>query len=398
MWLLVLLLIFVFEEEKDPRKLSNAFSATTCFTRSSLRVPSKALAQRKSHCSKDRLLLLLFISTVVLEREKRVESAALGTLCIQCTFGEGASSSVCSFFVVSKNDKRFARTTASSSSFCSASFPRRLSLPLLLLLLLLRLPRGSLSLPCRPCPSSFSSSLRARCSGGFFTSSSLTSLTSFPPFSNALVKLSNVSSIRFEILSNSSTILRNFSHASSTRSASAAEEKFAYLPRFIKQFNISSLGNIDLIFSWTFTWYGEEEKSSFSFFFLSFFSFFFFNMDDNSSFASFKIVNASVPLSWATNHSLAKDAMVYIASTSISNSSALLVSLLLSLLLSTVKVILSFSLNQYTINSALRPPRWSFKHLPARNASQRAFDPPPNVFLFPKAYIIRRCEYNRHHS
>ena len=177
MWLLVLLLVFVFEEEKDPRKLSNAFSATTCFTRSSLRVPSKALAQRKSHCSKDRLLLLLFISTVVLEREKRVESAALGTLCIQCTFGDGASSSVCSFFVVSRNDKRFARTTASSasSSFCSASFPRRLSLPLLLLLLLLRLPRGSLSLPCRPCPSSFSSSLRARCSGGFFSSSSLTS-------------------------------------------------------------------------------------------------------------------------------------------------------------------------------------------------------------------------------
>ena len=86
--LLVLLLIVVFVEEKDPRKLSNAFSATTCFTRSSLRVPSKALAQRKSHCSKDRLLLLLlFISTVVLEREKRVESAALGTLCIQCTFG-----------------------------------------------------------------------------------------------------------------------------------------------------------------------------------------------------------------------------------------------------------------------------------------------------------------------
>ena len=175
----MLLLVFVFEEEKDPRKLSNAFSATTCFTRSSLRVPSKALAQRKSHCSKDRLLLLLllFISAVVLEREKRVESAALGTLCIQCTFGEGASSSVCSFFVVSKNDKRFARTTASSasSSFCSASFPRRLSLSLLLLLMLLRLPRGSLSLPCRPCPSSFSSSLRARCSGGFFASSSLTS-------------------------------------------------------------------------------------------------------------------------------------------------------------------------------------------------------------------------------
>ena len=174
MLLLVLLLVLVFEEEKDPRKLSNAFSATTCFTRSSLRVPSKALAQRKSHCSKDRLLLLLLlISAVVLEREKRVESAALGTLCIQCTFGDGASSSVSSFFVVSKNDKRFARTTASSasSSFCSASLPRRLSLPLLLLLLLLRLPRGSLSLPCRPCPSSFSSSLRARCSGGFFASS-----------------------------------------------------------------------------------------------------------------------------------------------------------------------------------------------------------------------------------
>ena len=176
MWLLVLLLVVVFEEEKDPRKLSNAFSATTCFTRSSLRVPSKALAQRKSHCSKDRLLLLLlllFISTVLLEREKRVESAALGTLCIQCTFGDGASLSVCSFFVVSKNDKCFARTTASSisSSFCSVSLPRRLSFPLLLLLLLLRLPRGSLSLPCRPCPSSFSSSLRARCSGGFFASS-----------------------------------------------------------------------------------------------------------------------------------------------------------------------------------------------------------------------------------
>ena len=247
--------------EEKRRKLSNAFSATTCFTRSSLRTPSKALSQRKSHCSKDRLFSAPVSSE---ESEKRVESAASGTLCIQCPFGVGsdgdtASSLFSSFsIVVSKNDKRFARTTASSSSpslFLSsrASLPRRRSLPLLLLLLL-RLARGSLSLPRRLCPSSDSFSLSL---GEFFSStattfSSLSSSSfsiSFPPFSNALVKLSNVSSISSAIDSNSSTILRNFSHASSTRSASAAEAKFSYFPRFIKQFNMSSLGSIDLIFS-----------------------------------------------------------------------------------------------------------------------------------------------------